>query len=66
MTPLGIRVPPMWMECTGEGYTCICPQCGTICRTVNPTGDSAEMYCTNCYTGFRITFLREVVEKVSE
>ena len=63
---LGIPISPNWMERSGEGYTCICPQCGTICRTVNPTGASAEMYCTNCNNGFRIEFLREVVEKVKE
>ena len=66
MTPLGMRVPPVWMECSGEGYTCICPQCGTICRTVNPTGDSAEIYCTECRNAFRITFARMVTEKVDE
>ena len=59
-------MPPVWMDRSGEGYTCICPQCGTICRTVNPTGDSAEMYCPHCHNGFRITFLRCVTEEVSK
>lgn len=63
---IGIRLPPEWMMRSGEGYTCYCPLCGAKCRTINPKGDSAEMYCTNCYTSFRITFLREVVEKVGE
>lgn len=61
-----LTAPPVWMERSGEGYTCICPQCGTICRTFNPTGDSAEMYCPRCYNGFRITSLRCVTEEVKE
>lgn len=60
------KVPPIWMDRYGKGYTCICPECGTVCRTVNPTGDSAEMYCTNCLTGFRISFLGHVMEEVKE
>lgn len=60
------KTPPIWMDRYGEGYTCICPECGTICRTFNTTGNSAEMYCTNCLTGFRISFLRHVTEEVKE
>ena len=63
---LSFKSPPVWMERSGEGYTCICPQCGTICWTVNPTGDSAEMYCPRCHNGFRITLLRCVIEEVKE
>ena len=64
---ISFKAPPVWMERSGEGHTtCICPPCGTICWTVNPTGDSAEMYCSRCHNGFRISFLRCVTEEVKE
>ena len=63
---INYKLPPNWMECSGEGFTCICPQCGTICRTVNPTGTSAEMLCNNCGSAFRIEYLRFVIEEVKE
>lgn len=60
---IGIRTPPIWMERSGKSHSCICPECGTICRTINPTGNSAEIYCTECCNAFRITFGRMVVEE---
>lgn len=61
---INFKFPLVWME--REGCTCICPQCGTICKTINPTGTSAEMFCNNCGSAFRIEYLRFVTKEVKE
>ena len=63
---INFKFPPVWMECSGEGYTCICPECGTICKTTNPTGTSTEMFCNNCGSAFRIEYLRFVTGGTKE
>ena len=63
---INYKLPPIWMERSGEGYSCICPQCGTVCRTINPMGTSAEMLCKECGSAFRIEYLRFVTEEVKE